>query len=956
MYLECVEAGTSKFWSGSVKGKVLTTRWGKIGTQGQSKEETFVNTASAKASLDKQAAAKVRKGYQAKVIGNARTQPAVQTTSKRTAKPSQSAGAPAASKPAKAIKSARKTAAPATKKPGANASKTASKKGSTHAFPTAPNKTKAASRKAVSAGSLMPTTKPQLSAWLKDASRTGSDLAAAAGKFPEADRLIAAHTLVLPETLSTLSHSSDKATRSKVAANPNTPPADYVRLGQQFPNEFLANPALDLLLLEHPGLLGELPEALLLRVLKREACPADFLVWAAGLSAEKLQLAVAMNPKAPEAALARLRKSAHAWVRESVSAASSELEGDPETLFKQAVREELAGLDEWDAREAWGNGIGLPQYCQLSLPARQKLAEVLKEMELLEASAANPRTPATALETLAEKSVYWNSDGQNIRRSVAQNPNTPVGVLCILAQARVLTKGSNVSGYVLPEVDRWVLDIDNAVRSSVAENPKTPVAVLRDLANLGFSSSVVRNPNTPPDLRRKLLEALSKDADEMVRMSVAQNPYTSTELRMKLLNSLAASEDEHVRRMVAENTNTPAELRVALLQKLARGGYLRLSDFVEIPELPVSVWETLAKKKDVGDRCSVATNPNTPVAVLKALANDKEGHVRDSVATNPNTSVAVLAALAKDKREWGRLAVAKNPQTPPALRTALLEALAKSTDSWILPSVARNPHTPVAVLEALAKDEGVRSSVAANPHTPVAVLEALAKDQKKFVRGSVAANPNTPVAMLQRLSKDKDSSVRCSVAANPTTPPDVRSAILRALANDKSEDVRSLVAKNPDVPGELLEKFADDESVEILGLVVKNPRTPPHVLHRVVDSLVARLEQVNSSPLSTPKMAKLLAKASSEKKRAVAENNFLFFSGKDPNKTVLSKSPLGTVLALCSDRAVAPARLARVVGSTEWLIRAAVARHCGTPPNMLKKLAADTHPLVRALASARRGA
>ena len=33
--LECVEDGASKFWSGTVKGNVLTTRWGKIGTKGQ---------------------------------------------------------------------------------------------------------------------------------------------------------------------------------------------------------------------------------------------------------------------------------------------------------------------------------------------------------------------------------------------------------------------------------------------------------------------------------------------------------------------------------------------------------------------------------------------------------------------------------------------------------------------------------------------------------------------------------------------------------------------------------------------------------------------------------------------------------------------------------------------------------------------------------------------------------
>jgi hypothetical protein len=36
------------------------------------------------------------------------------------------------------------------------------------------------------------------------------------------------------------------ATRAKVTANPNTPVDGYVRLGREFPKEFLSNWALDL--------------------------------------------------------------------------------------------------------------------------------------------------------------------------------------------------------------------------------------------------------------------------------------------------------------------------------------------------------------------------------------------------------------------------------------------------------------------------------------------------------------------------------------------------------------------------------------------------------------------------------------------------------------------------------------------------------------------------------------
>jgi len=155
------------------------------------------------------------------------------------------------------------------------------------------------------------TSKPALLAWAKDPARSGAELASAAGFFPEVDRAIAARSYAPPELLSRLSHSSDKATRAKVTANANTPAADYLRLGQQFPKEFIANPLLDLLLLENPALLGELPTALLVQISKKPECPGVFLSWAASHPEEKVQLAVAMNAKAPAEALERLRQSVY---------------------------------------------------------------------------------------------------------------------------------------------------------------------------------------------------------------------------------------------------------------------------------------------------------------------------------------------------------------------------------------------------------------------------------------------------------------------------------------------------------------------------------------------------------------------------------------------------------------------------------------------------------------------
>ena len=60
---ECVEGTTSKFWEVSVNGADLTTRWGRIGTSGQTKTKAFPDAARAQAEADKLVESKVEGGY-----------------------------------------------------------------------------------------------------------------------------------------------------------------------------------------------------------------------------------------------------------------------------------------------------------------------------------------------------------------------------------------------------------------------------------------------------------------------------------------------------------------------------------------------------------------------------------------------------------------------------------------------------------------------------------------------------------------------------------------------------------------------------------------------------------------------------------------------------------------------------------------------------------------------------
>jgi DNA ligase-1 len=62
-YFEFVSGSSSKFWEVSQSGCDMTTRWGRIGSNGQSKTKTFANEASASAAMAKLIEEKTSEGY-----------------------------------------------------------------------------------------------------------------------------------------------------------------------------------------------------------------------------------------------------------------------------------------------------------------------------------------------------------------------------------------------------------------------------------------------------------------------------------------------------------------------------------------------------------------------------------------------------------------------------------------------------------------------------------------------------------------------------------------------------------------------------------------------------------------------------------------------------------------------------------------------------------------------------
>jgi predicted DNA-binding WGR domain protein len=62
-YFEFVDGSSSKFWEINLDGSSFTTRYGKIGTDGQQSLKEYDSEAKAKVEYDKLVAEKVKKGY-----------------------------------------------------------------------------------------------------------------------------------------------------------------------------------------------------------------------------------------------------------------------------------------------------------------------------------------------------------------------------------------------------------------------------------------------------------------------------------------------------------------------------------------------------------------------------------------------------------------------------------------------------------------------------------------------------------------------------------------------------------------------------------------------------------------------------------------------------------------------------------------------------------------------------
>ena len=317
----------------------------------------------------------------------------------------------------------------------------------------------------------------------------------------------------------------NQATIRAILQNPNTPIEILQRLTEEDPENFLAlaeNPAIDLILLEHPefieniaighlgtyrsGFLEELP------------LPKFFLELFAKSSNKQIRLKAAKNPNTARDILEFLSRDQENNIRYEVAK-------NPNTSSNAL---ELLSRD----RE---NNIRYEVAKNLNTSSNVlKLLSRDREIDIRYEVAKNPNTARDILEFLSRDREI------DIRYEVAKNLNTPIKILEKLYFA---WDEKNVLDYQ---------DCRDRAREKLANNPDTPPEVLDRLScapEIYLRLMIANNPNTP----KSGLMRLAKNKEEFIRKSVAKNrntPFTA-------LKSLSRDRFFHVRKTVAENHPTP---------------------------------------------------------------------------------------------------------------------------------------------------------------------------------------------------------------------------------------------------------------------------------------------------------------------------------------------------------------------------------------------------------------
>jgi len=510
---------------------------------------------------------------------------------------------------------------------------------------------------------------------------------------------------------------------------------------------------------------------------------------------------------------------------------------------------------------------------------------------------------------------------------------TPADRLAELAQHPRLTPivAANLAApaELLREIEARIVDtVPMPVAAAIAlMTHGTPTVTYQHYRDLGLRAdnptlaALVANPNTPPDTLLRLSGAFPAEfcANPVFPLLLLENPNLPGELPLPTVRSLlryAGVPRGFLEWLVAYGLPEVAEaahLHVNLAGE-AGGDWAALAQ-AQIWRLPIAESTELLL-----ELLGLGAVPDWMLAAIVA-AGDKT--VRQAVARSPHALKGVL----KPFRRAGASADLASYATPdPALHPAELAWLAAG-GTYARKLAARHPGTPPEQLERLAGDPDrvVRQFVGKNSAASIAALTRLAADAEADVRQMIARNPATPPALLERLAADA-KNVRWNVARHPRTPVEA----LERLAGDAERAVRQAVARNPATPPALLERLVADSHPAVRAMVARNPRTPDAVRAALLADQAAAKRSRAGPEVQPAALSSQLQPAAAP---AIDLENW-------SSRDVAARARLAATSGLTA------ALLRQMADDDHPNVRAAVARNPDVSPELLAWLADDDSLIV----------
>ncbi len=458
------------------------------------------------------------------------------------------------------------------------------------------------------------------------------------------------------------------------------------------------------------------------------------------------------------------------------------------------------GKDDWVSRQAVLNSNCPPD-------ALRMILERDKNDDISRYAVLNHNCPEDALKMVLERGKDdW------VSRGAAHNSNCPSDVMIKWMQDTGQIGKEDPKKHIIDKIEEEKIDEDleklkqlisnkkfNLKKYSqqdyynieTAENPNTSPDILRKILERGrddgISCFAVENPNCPPDLLRMVLE---RGKNDIVSQNTASNPNCPSDaLRMVL----ERGKDDSISWYASQNPNCPPD---AYIKWMRDTGQIEKED----PALHI-----IEKVKE--------NNIDEDLEKLKQLISNKKFNLKKysqqdyyniETAKDPNTSPDILRKILERERDDGISRFAASNSNCP--EDALRMVLERGKDDRVSYCAALNPNCPSDILRKIlerGKNDSVSWYAAQNPNCPLYIYIKWMQDTIETAR-----NSNTPPDLLRKiLEKDKDDGVSQVAAQNLNCPPD---ALRMVLERGKDDYVSYWVSKNPNCPIDIMIKWMQD--------------------------------------------------------------------------------------------------------------------------------------------------